>query len=177
MKTTDLLFSSALVIGMFAAKATAQSGSGQGIEFLPAERQAPVGKAISDAEIKAQRKQAHFGGFAAPEDQRKGYELADYSDFLVVDGKYVILPKNSIIHLPDAHKGLLRSAPEGTLMSWSEFLNQYTGMVTTMDVSLDEVSGDKALNAEKMEIAAKAGLIVIAVYDRSPITVLRAKAQ
>lgn len=165
-------FIAALILAP-AVMAQAPSGSGHGIEFLPTERKSPVGKAITGAEIEAQRKAAEFGGFAQEAPAVKGWDVLEYSDFIGMDGKYVILPKNSVIHVPDALKGNILAAPAGEMLSWNEFVTRYRGLVTHMDVSLEEVSGAKPIPPERLEAVARTGLIVVAVYERNPITVIR----
>ncbi len=148
--------------------------SGHGIEFLPAERLAPVGKATSDRQLTTERENAKFGGFAQEKTQPEGWDLLKYSDFLGKDGKYVILPKNSVIYVPESLEATRLASPEGRMIPWMEFLRNHRSIISTLDVTMDQVYGKKPLPPETLEMAAKNKLIVIAVYNGNPITVIKA---
>ncbi len=156
------------------AQAPAGNGAGHGIQFMPAEVKPPVGKAITDAELNARRAKENFSGFAPEDVQQKGWDLVDYSDFIVFDGNVTIVPKGSIIHVPERFKAHVVSKPVGRLVPWAEFCARYRGLVSTKTVSLDEVAGKTPIEAKSMDAVRSSDLISVAVHNGNPISVAAA---
>jgi len=148
--------------------------SGHGIEFLPQDRKAPVAPAVSAADLKKRQAAEKFGGFAAEETLPKGWDLADHSEFIAFDGNVTLLPKGAIIHVPDRFKANVVAKMEGNLMLWNEFVARYPGLVSRMDVSIEEASGTTPLKPERLQAERVKNLIIVGVLNRNPITVSRA---
>ncbi|MAS95876.1 MAG: hypothetical protein CMO55_21945 [Verrucomicrobiales bacterium] len=163
-----LLFSSAL-------HAELPKESGHGIEFLPKDRSAPIDKGMDDEEILEQRKAVKSGGFRPEGSERKGWGLLENSDFLSMDGHYVILPKNSVVFVPESRKENILSKPEGKMLTWLEFQTRFRALVYPIEVTMKEVSGEEPIAPEKLEAADRSNRIVVAVLSQNPVSVIPAK--
>ena len=172
MKTRRLI-AVALLVAPFASALPTGEG-GQGIQFLPKDRMAPVGKGVDDAQLMAMRDRTRFSGFLPEDSVPKGWDILEYSDFLGYDGNYVILPKGSVIHVPTSLTQHVLQKPEGQMMSWMDFSSRYRGLVTVLQVTMKQVTGEVAIPADRIEAAAKTNCLVVAVFEGSPITVLKA---
>ncbi|WP_411825794.1 hypothetical protein [Luteolibacter sp. AS25] len=157
--------------------AQTKPAAGHGIEFLPTVRKAPVRKGVTNEEVLAQRSASKFGGFAEEGTAPKGWDLETYSEFIAIDGNFVILPRGSVIYAPEAMQKHILDAPDGKLVTWADFLTKYRSMVSQMEVTMEEVKGEKPIAEERFESAAKNKQIVVAVYNRNPITVLKPSVQ
>lgn len=178
MKTSRILLAAALLLP---AAARAQSPTdqghtsraGHGIQYLPAELKAPVAAGVTDEELKRRQAAEKFGGFAAEADIPKGWDLESNSEFIAFGGNVTILPKGAILYVPERFKANVVTKMEGNLMLWPEFVARYPGLVARVDVTMEEVSGQKPFKADRLEAERKRNLILVGTYNQNPITVSR----
>ena len=151
--------------------AAAPSGSGQGIQFLPRELKAPVANAQTDESLKKRQAAGKFGGFAPEGTERKGWDLMENSEFIAFNGGSTLLPKGSILHIPEKFRPNVVPKPTGKLVIWTEFAGLYRGLVTCFNVTLAQAAGQAPIDEARLETARKTGLIVVAMLDGNPVSV------
>ncbi|MCW1913945.1 hypothetical protein OJ996_10185 [Luteolibacter sp. GHJ8] len=155
------------------ATASAFGQSGHGIEFLPKDIKPPVGAPTSDLELKKRQANEKFSGFAEEKAIPKRWDLESNSEYIAFGEFVTLLPKGAIIHVPEKHKANVVKEMKGALLLWPEFVARYPGLVSRMDVSLEEASGQKPIAAERLKAARNTGLIIVGVLNQNPITVSR----
>ncbi len=145
--------------------------AGHGIAFLPADRKTPVAPAISAEELKKRQAAEKFGGFAKEADLPKGWDLESNSEFITFGGNVTILPKGAVLYVPERYKANVVTKMEGNLMLWPEFVARYPGLVARVEVTMEEVSGQKPFKPERLEAERKRNLILVGTLNQNPITV------
>lgn len=89
------------------------------------------------------------------------------------DGKnWTLIPKGSVIFLPEILKSRVDAKPCGNLLTFAEFIVQNRNWITTNEVSFDQAAGNKALPAERLDFWSKQDKIVVAVHQSGPISVV-----
>ena len=95
------------------------------------------------------------------------------SEILVSEKNHTLLPKGSIINLPERHKKRFVSATTGDYVSLKKFIQKNYGWLMTYEVSLDEARGTKTITESKLKSIQQSGKVVIAVYKKNPISVMK----
>lgn len=149
------------------------NGGGHGIEFMPKNVKPPVGKAMTDDELKRRRASEKFNGFVTEEERPKGWDLMEYSEFIGMDGFVTLVPKGAIIHVPERFKANVLPKAVGRFLSWPEFSARYRGLVVTREVTIEEASGAKAIEVKAMDAVRKGDLITVAILGGNPISVAK----
>jgi len=94
------------------------------------------------------------------------------SHILVHRGKHTIIPKGSIIYLPTKDKTKVCETPSGKFDFWPDFLKKNQSWIWTYEVTRDQAKGLKPIQESKLEEFAKMNRMVVATYQKSPITIL-----
>ncbi|MCW1884757.1 hypothetical protein OKA04_08455 [Luteolibacter flavescens] len=162
-----------LLTALFSAvgHADPKDAGGLGIEHLPKDLKPPVGKAVSDADLKARQQNEKFGGFAKAGSEPKGWDLEKNSEFITFDGMVTLVPKGAIIHVPERYRANVVTELKGNIVLWTEFAARYRAVVAPFEVSLAEASGKEAIKPERLEAAQKSGVILIGTVGGNPISV------
>lgn len=147
-----------------------------GAGYLPKEIKAPVGRAISNKDLKDRQNREKFGGFAPEGAGPQGWDLEKNSEFVVFEGHYTLLPKGAILHVPERFKAQVVAKPQGNFILWQEFITRYRAVVSSFEVSLAEASGEAPIKPERLEAARKTGLIIVGTLNHNPISVSRTGA-
>ncbi|MCW1926461.1 hypothetical protein OKA05_28175 [Luteolibacter arcticus] len=165
----------AILLAAFSSIAFAEppASGGLGIEHLPKDLKPPVGKAISDKDLKSRQQGEKFGGFAKAGTEPQGWDLEKNSEFITFEGAVTLVPKGSILHIPDRYRANVVSAMKGNFMLWSEFSARYRGLVGSFEVSMPEASGETEIKPERLEVARKTGLILVGTLNHNPISVTK----
>lgn len=145
-----------------------------GIEHLPTNLKPPVGKAVSDKDLKARQNGEKFGGFAEADKEPKGWDLEKNSEFITFDGVVTLVPKGAILYAPERYSSSVITMMKGRFMLWSEFSARYRAVVGPFEVSIEEASGKAEINPERLEAARKNGTILVATMNQNPVSVNRA---
>lgn len=88
------------------------------------------------------------------------------------DGKnWTLIPKGAVIFIPEAMKSRVDVKPSGNLLGWRDFLTRNQAWITTTDISFDQATGKKPLQAERVAFWPKQDKVVIATHQNGPITV------
>ena len=169
MKTTVTLL---LALSSIALAEPPSSG-GMGIEHLPKNLKPPIGKAISDKDLKARQNGEKFGGFTEAGKEPKGWDLEKNSEFVAFEGAVTLVPKGAILHVPDRYRANVVTAMTGKFMLWNEFSAKYRGVVSAFEVSIAEASGQAEIKPERLEAARKTGVILVATIQQNPVSVTK----
>ena len=102
-----------------------------------------------------------------PEDQ----SIIKQSVILQDGTHWTLVPKGAVIYLPEAMKSRVDGKPDGTLLAWTDFLARNQAWITTHDISFDQATGNKPLQAAQVAFWPKQNKVVIAVHQRGPISV------
>jgi len=146
-------------------------GGGMGIEHLPENLKPPVGKAVSDKDLKARQNGEKFGGFAEAGKEPKGWELEKNSEFITFDGVVTLVPKGAILHVPDRYSANVIATMTGKFVLWNEFSARYRSVVGGFEVAIAEASGQAEIKPERLEAARKTGTILVATMNQNPVSV------
>ncbi|MBB5352308.1 hypothetical protein HNR46_002551 [Haloferula luteola] len=153
------------------AQSPPSGSSGQGIQFLPEKRLAPTRRATTNPELKARLEKEKFEGFRKEPGQVTHWDILEHSDFLAYDGCYTLLPKGAVLFLPDRLASCKVAGPQGQLVLWRDFSAKYRALIEPCEVSLEEATGKKIIDPTRWETLQKTDRIVVAVLNRSPISV------
>jgi len=94
------------------------------------------------------------------------------SSTLISDGRnWTLLPKGSVVHIPEMHKKKIVSKPVGKLMEWKKFLTRNGSWIQTYPVEMKQAQGKESLNKEKFLRFQKLNKIVVATCASGPISV------
>ena len=150
--------------------------TGLGIQCLPQNLPPPACDSTTDAQLQAMQDAGKFGGVAGPDFHRETWDLEGHSQYIHFNNDTVILPKGAILNVPKKFKDNIVDSITGTLMSWPDFLAKYRGSLSFFDVDIPQASGQKDLDPTRFKAACGTNTIVIAVYNRNPISVVRRAA-
>lgn len=154
------------------ASAQERSGGGMGAQYLSPNRPAPAVVGTTDAQLRAMQNSQRFGGLS-PKDlqKRETWDLEGHSEYIQFDGNVTLIPKGSILFAPDKLQQHVATGLSGKFMLWPDFSARYRGLVTTVEVNIDQASGAKPLDEAKMAVVKRQGLIIVAVLNGNPISV------
>ncbi|WAC20520.1 hypothetical protein OVA24_03895 [Luteolibacter sp. SL250] len=163
-----------LAILALPALASAQQrpgGGGMGEEVIPKNRPAPASVVATDAQLLAAQKAQKFGGLAPKGQKQETWDLDANSSFIKYDGAVTLVPKGAILFVPDRFKDAVVTGISGKFSLWNEFSTKYRGLVTPFEVTVEQASGAKPIEEERLAAARRSGLILVAVFNGNPISV------
>lgn len=172
MKTFLLLLAVATANVSGLAFAQEPRPEGTGPKVLPPDLAPPSSDLPNDEQLEARRSAS---GAAKPKPgarRKKGYSLAELSQFVGEGPACVILPKGSVLFCPDAMASRVLSKPAGTMTAWPDFLTANRNWITTHEVTVAQVTGEKPISDETRTSFKAAGKMVIATLRGNPVTVL-----
>jgi hypothetical protein len=146
-------------------------GGGHGAEFIQKSRKAPAADVTTDAQLLAAQKAQKFGGLAPKDQKQETWDLEANSSYLKYDGTVTLLPKGAILFVPDRLKDMVVTGISGKFSLWYEFSTKYRGLVTPFEVTVEQASGAKPIEEERLAAARRSGLILVAVFNGNPISV------
>lgn len=153
-------------------RADEKSAAGYGLQFLPAKLQGAAAEATTDEALTARQQNEKFGGLRKDGEETKGYDLASHSTFLQFGNQYTLVPKGSVLHVPEKFASSIVTAPTGSFVPWNEFQTAHRASISRFDVTVDQASGKTPLDADKLEIAKRSGCLLVAVYQAGAISVV-----
>jgi hypothetical protein len=104
--------------------------------------------------------------------ERKPVSLLERSEFLSFNGLSTLVPKGSLLNVPDHLSPRTRMVDGNPIVPWAEFFRHNRGWITTMEVSRKQAEADEPLAEETLKSIAKSPLLVVATMAGGPITVL-----
>ena len=113
-----------------------------------------------------------------PADKREArpVDLLKRSDFLSFNGLSTLVPKGSILHLPESYRRRLKAESGAKIVTWSEFFRRNRGWVTNLEVTRDQAEGTKPFPEATLKTLEKNPRVVVATLAGGPISVLPPKA-
>lgn len=105
---------------------------------------------------------------------KKYYNPNPYSNchILVSGNTYTIVPKQSVLNLPERYKKRISSTPKGKFLFFKEFKAKNYGWLKTHKVTIEQSKKGQAIAEEKLKLLKESGLVVIAVRKNRPVPVL-----
>ncbi|MBK1830552.1 hypothetical protein JIN77_07430 [Verrucomicrobiaceae bacterium R5-34] len=101
----------------------------------------------------------------------KKRSLMGMSTLLASRGHWALVPKGSIIHMPQQLKGKLVTSPQGKLQDWPVFLRENAGWIHLFPVDLAIARGHKTIDEKQMKAYQTMGKMVIATSGGYPVSV------
>jgi len=141
---------------------------------------------VTDAQLKERAMQAipddFLSQFAPSEDSAEDPSKAQAernivteSDILCFKGVATLVPKSAVIHVPDALKERMEMVPGSKIVTWTQFIQQNRGWITSLEVKLTEATGETPFSEERAEWIAENGKIIVATLQGGPVSVLPPK--
>lgn len=110
-----------------------------------------------------------------PFNPRKKLNLnAVYPDHTIIamPGFYTVVAKGSVLYLPPSMTEIIVNEPIGEKLSWIRFLNKYSKLIATRQVSYATAKGDDPIKEKERKAFADEGKLVVAIYGNTPIPVM-----
>jgi hypothetical protein len=150
----------------------AQRKSGSGMAVLPSDIQAPASHVISDDDFAALRTAKNGAGPKPMPPKKHGLSLLEMSTVLSHAGQSTLLPKGSVIWTPDSVKDRIVPAPSGVTIPWQEFLTANRNWISTCEVDVKQICGEKPLTPQMLNSFKTRGVMIVATLNGGPVTVL-----
>ncbi len=145
--------------------------TGHGIRFLPANIPAPVVPKLSDEALRQQTESQKSKEIAVERQAPQSWDLVENSEFITFQREVLIVPKGAILHIPERLQAHVIENPVGKIQPWLEFISKNRAHITTVEVTLDQATGKAALPEQRVEEFKNSSQIVIATFNRHPISV------
>mgnify|MGYP000636850666 CR=1 FL=1 len=110
---------------------------------------------------------------AAPRPQLANRNIYANSEILLSGNVHTILPKNSILHIPEHLKSKLVQSPSGKFIIWPKFYASNPAWIYKYEVSLDQKKGNTPFTEAQIQRFEQTGKIVVAVIRNNPTSVKR----
>ncbi|MDA0813813.1 MAG: hypothetical protein O3C21_15660 [Verrucomicrobia bacterium] len=169
-----------LALPFGALELRAQQGEPDSVEASP--RRSAVRDIITPQELRERRKAAPKLGEllkerAKPAPSQKPKPSAKDSllarSIILFDGeKYTLIPKGSILHLPEAHRARIVAEPQGGFTVWRKFLKRNASWLAPKEVPLEMAQGDATSAQAILREIANDERVLVSVYKGGPIMVL-----
>ena len=112
-----------------------------------------------------------------PSMQNRPKDLLSESDIISFRGIATLVPKRSVLQIPDGCKERMKFEPGSKIVSWAEFFAANRGWINTVEVSRVQAEGNKPLPEESVKTISVSRNLVVAVYQGGPISILPLKEQ
>ena len=169
-KSALLLF--ALVIFPSAGAFAQPTGkAGLGIQALPKQRSVDTVPPVNRQDVFEKLRKTSPASAAPTDSAKEDWQGMSALDFIIYGGDTTVVPKGSILHVPESMLNNVGSSLPGNTIPWIEFLVKYPGIITQMEVSLKTASGEAPVNSEALALLAKSERIIVAVLNGSPISI------
>ena len=107
-----------------------------------------------------------------PPNAARPKDIVKESDILCFNGQGTLLPKGSIIHVPERLKDRVGWKENAELVPWSRFHQNNHGWIATMEIDFEQAKGTAPLEEERSTLLGKSTKLVIATFKKGPITML-----
>jgi len=97
------------------------------------------------------------------------------SHIIVNRGQHTIIPKKSILVLPEHLKSRVADKPSGEFILWPDFKRSNQDWIWTLEVTLNQAKGITPLPEKKIKDLEKLNRVVVALYLGNPVSVLPPK--
>lgn len=101
----------------------------------------------------------------------EGRDLVKDSIILCYRGSLTLLPKRSVLHLPELLKSRFEAANNASVVTWPDFYKFNRGWIRTVEVTREQAMGDAPLDAELLTAFETSTSVVVATFKGGPISV------
>ena len=185
-KILPTVFTAAISLGCLSQTVFAEGLADLDKQTPVATKAAASQDSVTDAQLKERAAQTKVEDFvnqftpsedteADPSKAQAERDIISESDILCFNGVATLVPKSSVIHIPDALKGRMELVPGAKIVTWVEFIQLNRGWITSLEVKLTEATGETAFSEERTEWISENGKIIVATLQGGPISVLPPK--
>lgn len=96
--------------------------------------------------------------------------LLEASQILANGTTWTIVPKTSILTVPERLQNKLVQSPKGKFVDWRTFLNSNPAWLDTEKVNLTTASGRAKIDYEHFATISRRGKITIAIHKGNPVS-------
>ena len=168
----------ALILAIVLTAPTLLAENGTGLKQLPDAPSAPTSDRITSAAL-SQLKSAVKPSFPqaqwteqAPKGEARNYDIYEDSVILQQGNSHTVLPRNSIVYLPESLKQKVVNRPNGAFVSWPQFYLKNRNWIFTHGISLNQAQGTTPLKDGVMQQFKRINRLVIAIHQNNPISIL-----
>ena len=94
------------------------------------------------------------------------------STIITLEDIHTVVPKGSVLHVPEGLAKMIVKQPKGEMMFWPEFLQKYPKLVITKEVTWKTAKGEDPIKGSELKAFVEGGKIVVAVFKKNPLSVL-----
>ncbi len=108
------------------------------------------------------------------EDPAKQYgelDLIKDSIILCYRGSLTLLPKRSVLHLPEALKPRFEAVEGAGVQVWADFFKNNRGWIRTLEVTRAQAMGEEPLDEDVVAAFKESAAVVVATFKGGPISV------
>lgn len=107
--------------------------------------------------------------------KKRRESLVNRSTIVSGAASWTILPKGAVLSTPDRFKTRLNGKRSGKLVTWREFYAANSSWIRLLPVKIEQATGEKPFTEEYLESLSRTGLLVVAICQGGPISVLQPK--
>ncbi len=100
-----------------------------------------------------------------------GRDLIKDSIILCYRGSLTLLPKRSVLHLPEPLKSRFEAVDGAAVVTWADFFQGNRGWIRTMEVTREQAMGEAPLPEGTEESFAASASVIVATFQGGPISV------
>ncbi|MBK1790121.1 hypothetical protein [Persicirhabdus sediminis] len=109
--------------------------------------------------------------FASELPRRSQLSIMETSEILSNGSTWTIVPKGSLLHVPEYLKKNVLSKPQGELVDWQTFTSTNRSLVRAEEISYEQAKGNIAIAEDRQELFEMQRVIVVATNAGRPIEV------
>ncbi len=110
-----------------------------------------------------------------PAKQNTSRDLIKESTILCYRGFLTLVPKQSVLHLPEKLADRFKEQPNIKVQSWQDFYFANRGWIRTVEVTREQAMGEAPLAEDLVETFKTSASAVVATFKGGPISVLPVK--
>ncbi len=108
----------------------------------------------------------------APAGETRRYDIYKDSIILQQGDSHTVLPRNSIVHLPNSLKQKVVTRPHGTFVAWPQFYLKNRNWIFTHEINLKQAQGAAPLKEGIQKQFERINRLVVAIHQNNPISIL-----
>lgn len=127
-------------------------------------RDAPTKQQILDRQRLALEQQASRPAPVVVPAPTQKLSLLANSDILCHGGMATLVPKRSILHIPEALQSRLGMKDGAQIENWTKFYDANRGWITTVEVSRNQAEGKESLSEETIKSFEESSNLIVATF-------------
>lgn len=142
----------------------------------PATAPTPKKRASHADLVKKKKELEKKAAVVSPEAKKPSVKVAKKSligssTLLANNGQWTLVPRGSVIHIPERLKDKVVAAPTGRLVEWKSFLRRNHGWIHIHSVKMTQAQGREKISQDAIKAYKSMGKIVVAACAGGPISV------